>query len=94
MLVFPLDPPHPLFTAWLYGSPLPPPSLNVIQTGRQRVSDSHRELKAGSETDLVSVVEGVVGGVGGVGVGEPGQVTGQVEIIVELASSSSSSSSS
>ena len=37
--------------------------------------------------DLVSVVEG---GVGGVGVGEPGQVTGQVEIIVELASPPSS----
>ena len=59
----------------------------------QRNSNSDKEsqilteLKAGSGPDLVSVVEGVVGGVG---VGEPGQVAGQVEIIVELASPASS----
>ena len=40
-------------------------------------------------TDLVPIVEGVVGvGGGGVVVGQPGKMTSQVEIIVELTPSS------
>ena len=64
-------------------------SLTVSQSHIVEASlrETTREFFFSLSADLVSVVEGVVGGVG---VGEAGQVAGQVEIIVELASPSTS----